>query len=461
MTIQEKISEGWQKAKEAVPLEDAADADQQQDDQQSAQANDQQQGDDQQQNADQQQQADDQQSQQQGDQQPAAAAADTPEFDDGLDLGPQDFASKIKGTETEKWLDANPEIKGQLFRALRNQEETRGIRELIPDVETAKIVTQGAATWTRFDNKFLGATTPEGVKDLLGYLTNMAMYVDGEGKPVVENGKYKFHPALTQTFDTIFNNKLAGLEKVAKDSNNERLLAALDILREVTAPPSPGLDEVPEELKPFAEQIKKDREALNAEKEEGNRRAQAEKQTANEQSIERAEVKAETSVVAQLEPRFKLAGLSEFESKAALQRIGQLLDEKLAASDIYQSILESILRRPPSEAREKDHAAHLMRYTQQYLGKITTQVLKEAKSGALTRQTERDAKRDQQVLNSQTSPKGGSITAASPQNVGDPKALDAQLSAEWEKAHPGEPVDLRWKMAQIFERTKDLKGRRA
>src|SRR5208283_153292 len=85
------------------------------------------------------------------------------EIDSGEEVGP-DALSKFlnENVSAKEALDANPELKNSLFAALRRDTENREIRQLIPDMETAKTVTSAAATFQSIDNKFLEATTPEG-----------------------------------------------------------------------------------------------------------------------------------------------------------------------------------------------------------------------------------------------------------------------------------------------------------
>lgn len=371
-------------------------------------------------------------------------AAEVPELDDGVSLGPQEFAKAIEADEaTKKFFDDHPEIKGQVFGALRRDAENREIRQIVPDIETAKVMAQGAATWQSTDNLFLGATTKEGAGKFLDKWTQMAMYTDDQGQPVIENGQYKFHPALLSTFNHIFDNRLSVMREQAKsmpEETRERLLAALDILEEVNAPSSPALGEVPEDLKPYADSLKQ-REQVVTEKEKADRQADTQRKTeANTQSIERAETKAENSIVAQLQPKFKAAGLTEFEQNAAMVKIGQLVDQKLAESPYYQAALDSILSRAPGEAREKEHLAHLLKYTNQILGPIVAQVTREAKGGTLARQEVRQETRTRQTAASNTDPKTRSTTPAQPAPINNPQALITQIRTEWASAHPGEEM---------------------
>jgi hypothetical protein len=381
-----------------------------------------------------------------------AAAEELPELDDGTTLAPQDFAKALKGNaEAEKFFNDNPDLKGQVFQALRLVNETREIRQLIPDVETAKEVTQAAATWQSYDTKFLGATTPEGEEAFLNTWVREALIVDDQGNPKVDaQGKYTFHPALDRIFGRIYNNKLDVLLEHADKTGDERLKTAVEIIREVTAPPSPGLDEVPDHLKPYADSVKQ-REQAVTEKEQAATRAEAERvRVAHDQSIDRAESKAADSVQRQLEPLFKKAGLSKFESDSALRKIGEAVDAELDKNGFYQAKLQSLLNQPPGEDREKAHLKLMLQFTQPIMGRIASQVTREAKSGTLDRQTDRQSQRETQVNNSRSEPRGTKITAPSTQPQS-PAEVRAKIVADYKAAHNGDEPESQYVLAEAMK----------
>lgn len=385
-----------------------------------------------------------------------AEAEAAPEFtlDDGEPVGPVQFADFLKANpEAQKALDANPELKNKVFGALRRDEENRALREIVPDVETARAVTGAAATYQNFDNRFLGATTPEGAQKFLEYWVKEAMYTDDQGQPILKDGKYQFHPALTYTFDHIYNNKISALKQQAEKSGNERLQAALDVLMEETSPTSTAQGEIPEELRAHADALTERERALTA-KEQASAREEAERQqVANQQSIDRAETKAAESVQGLLKPLFAKASLSEFEQNAALQKIGELVDESLGANSLYQAMYDSILQREPGEAREKALTAHMLKFTNEILGKIATKVVREAKGGALTRQPAKQSQVDAQRRTSKTDPKGASVGTTRTAATTDPAQLRATIVNEYKAAHGGEEPPREYLMEQMAKRS--------
>lgn len=396
--------------------------------------------------------------------------------DDGVAGDPKALADWLKEhPDASKALDDNPDLKGKVFSALRRDAENREIRQYIPDVETAKTVTKAAATFQQIDNRFLEAhKSPENAQEFLNHWVREAMFVGEDGKPVMEDGKYKLHPALPAIFNHITSNNLSvwqqemdktgkvpaqlapvingyikNLETRAKATGDERLQAVVDVLREVNPPSSPASGEFPDELKPYAESIKQREDAVKAKEEQGTRQAQEQREADHVASIDRAETKAATSVRTQLQPLFAKSGLTKFETNAALREIGEAIDAKLEADGLYQSTYNSILLEPPSEAREKRLLRHMLTYTNEHIGGIASRVIREAKEGALNRQTDRQNTVADQTKTSKTDPSGTSIGASAPQA----KTSNADIIADYKAAHNGEAPSIDQILAEAFKRT--------
>jgi hypothetical protein len=379
-------------------------------------------------------------------------------FDDGESLGPQSFMKEVNADPAvEKFFNEHPELKNKVCAALRRDTENREIRQFIPDVETAKTVTKAAATFQKIDNHFQEATTPEGAQAFLNNWVNQALITDDAGNPVMENGKYKFHPALPYTLNHIFENKLSVIAEEAQRQTrehpmgNERLMAALDVLREETSPSSPASGDIPDELKPQADALTERERAVKAKEDEHSRQVLEQQKVAHTQSIDRAESKAADSVQGQLKPLFAKSSLSVPEQEWALGKIGEAIDERLGSHDLYQSIYDSILKRPPSEEREKALTAHLLKYTNQILGPIATKVIRDAKSGAMTRQDTKQSKVGDQTRASKSDPKATSVAAPG----GQPLTLSqirTQVVDEYKRTHNGDEPETSYVIAEGFKR---------
>lgn len=379
-------------------------------------------------------------------------AAEMPEIDFGEPTTPQDFAAAIKGdAATEKFFNEHPELKQSVFAALRRDSENRALREIIPDVETAKVMSSMASTFKTIDDGFLQATTPEGATDFLKMWVSEAMITDEQGKPVIENGVYKLHPSLTYVFDHIYNNKNSVLRQQAEKEGNEQLLAALDVIKDATSPSSSALDNVPPELKPHADALKQREQALDNERKAESARQREQYAQQHQQSVDRAEESATTSIKGQLKDPFTRAGLTEFERSAAGLKIAELIDQKLENNTAFKMKEESVLKQAPGEARERAHSALILQYASAYLGPIAAQVIREAKGGTLNRQADRANKVAAQTDASKTEPRGTSIKVPGAQPMSD-KDLQAQIRKEFADANNGEEAPLEYVMAEGFKR---------
>jgi hypothetical protein len=370
---------------------------------------------------------------------PAAAAPEltfAPEdFEDGL--APADFAKAIStDPAVTKFFDGNPAVKGQVFAALRRDAENRELRQIIPDMDTAKTVVGAAGTYQRFDNAFLSATTPESAQGFLNHWMKEAQIVGEDGKPVLKDGVPQFHPALGAILRKVRDDGLSwlqkdveatgklpaeltpfldALQKHATQSGNERLQAAVSALREEagSAPSSPS-DTLPDELKPYADKLKADRAALDKEKTDAARQREESAKVVNQQSIDRAETTAVDALFSQLRPKFTEAGLSKAEMEWTWKLFSDKLDAALIADPLYEPLYQSILLEEPGDARETKLRKHILKYAAPKAPRLLTGVLRDVKSGAVTRQTDKETKVEDQRRTSATDPRGTSIAPSSP-----------------------------------------------
>jgi hypothetical protein len=400
---------------------------------------------------------------------PAAAAAQPAaepdeykiNFDDtGEAATPESFAEFLKTSpELAQALDANPEMKTKIFSALRNDTENREIRRYVPDVATAKMVTGYAQTFQRLDNAFLAASDPAKVPGFLTEWVKEAMMVDAQGKPIVENGVYKMHPAYTNITQHLFRTGLSVLEKSAEREGNERLQTALKIINETISPSSSAQGELPEELKPLAADLKAQQDQVRKEREELTRQSQTAAQQHRSVAIDRAEDKVADSVRGQLGKVFATAGLTEFESKAALGEIGRMVEEALGVvqpdgnwtqgtepfAAWYQAEYDRLAAMLPNPQAEAQLSKHIFTHVNMILGKITAGVTRAAKGGAIARQTDKTTKVAAQAAASAVEPRGTSAPSTLPQQqrLG-PKELRAKVINDYKQQHNGDEPDANY-----------------
>lgn len=425
---------------------------------------------------------------------PAAEVPAVPELViDELDGGPKEFMAEVaKDPAAKAFFDAHPEWRNTVNAALRRNADAKKIAEVGIFPQNAPLIAKAAATFQQIDNKFLsvanedGSFNPDGAKEFLNTWVREAMYIGEDGKPeMTAEGKYKLHPALTHTLNHIYNNgrahqlqllqqsgKLDGpmledfqavlkvLGKTAETSGNERLQAAVAILSENNPLTSAASGELPPELKPLADSLKAKEAALDQKSADAARQQQESRQTAFHTSLETADSKAAENFQSQVKPLFAKAGLTAFESNAAMVKIGNLIDAKLDTNGIYIAERQSIerqLKSEPGNAKLQGELTKLiLMHGQEELPGIVAQVIREAKGGALGRQASKDAKVATQTATSAADPRGTSITPSAPQ-VLSPRDLGAQIVKEYMDAHGGERPSTEYIIAERMKRSQPAK----
>ena len=416
--------------------------------------------------------------------QPTAETEPVPELilEDG-DFGPKELGDFLKkDAAVEKFFNDHPEVKNRVFAMARRDQETRAIREIAPTVELAKEMQRGHSLFSDIDNRFLNATTPEGFKSFMDMWVEQALMVDDTGQPIKgEDGKYRIHPALTSVIENIHANRnghlLGEMERTGKipapvadstlkvidflsKSADDQVKEAAQILKDrLTPSSSSATGELPDELKPYSESLKKREQELNEREASQQRTRQESEKAAHAEALRQADFKAAEACLAQVNPLLKKAGLTEFEQKAARERIGNLLDQKLRENAMYQTARNRLEAGTLDAARSKELTKLILTYTQELLGPITAGVLREATHGKLARQTETDNRVAEQQNRSRTDPRG---TSAGSQ-TGQPQTtaqIEEALVNEYKAAHNGEMPDRRWVTQKMWDRMNTGKGQR-
>lgn len=392
----------------------------------------------------------------------AGTVEDTEPIDIGESLAPKDFADKIKGTEAEKFFNANPDVRDLVYGALRRDTDNREIRSIVPDAATARSAVASATRWNKFDSGFLDATTPDGAQSFLSGLIHMAIEYDDKGEPILDaGGGYKFHPALPTILNTVGDKRVsvlresiqksAKIEGQARDlfldglkaletqagaltgDDADRLHAALDIIRGVV-PAAPQPQDEPQDIKDTRAALKAKEDALTR---QGSEQREAEIQ----QAIDRAGRAAFARIDGQLKPLFSKSGLQGTVLEKARAEVGARLDAELEKNGYYQTLYDGIEHRLKAEtdsakreAIEKELMAHELLYSQPIIGPIAAKVIKEFTNPALKTQSDKETKVAGQVHASRTDARGGAVTT-SPGKVMTPAALREQITTEYRAKH--------------------------
>lgn len=428
---------------------------------------------------------------------PAEAAA--PEFelslDDGDPASPETLFKELKADPAaQKFFEDRPELKNKVMAALRRDTENRELRKIVPDVETAKQMHQGATLYSQFDNHFLKATTPEGYKGFIDKWVEEAILLGDDGKPDLNaDGTYKLHPSLPYIMNQIHSNQAAyALTEFKKSGEmtpqmrdtataiadhflqqatlkgDDRLEAAARIFKGALTPEPSATEEIPEHLKSLADSLKAKETALKESEQAAERQRQETERVAQRtehlKSVERAETAAALAVKTQLKPLLASKGLSEYEQAASIRNIGDALDLALGIqnedgswtkgtapnADWFQSQYDSILYRTPSEARELALKKLIVTNTNEILPTILTAEIRTALSGRIDRQATKQTTVEGQKKASQADPRGTSISAASPGQ----KISNADIEKEYMAAHDGEKPSLEYVLGEVMKRNR-------
>ena len=355
------------------------------------------------------------------------------EIEDADVFSPRDLNERINSNpELKQALESDPALRNAVFRNARLASEASKYREVFPDVESAQYAAQSAATFRELDDLFLNAASPQGTGRFLQKWAEMAMLTDDAGRPIVENGAPKLHPAFTSMLDNLRNNELDFLRQKAEKNGDQELMAALDIVRERTSPASRAQDEeLPPHIRAAAEQIK-------ARETELNRRQLQQQYAEQARSDQFVGDEATQKIDALIEPALNKAALSDFVRQTARERIDNAIVENLGRNKFFQARMAELTRYPMTPQARQQRVNLIMSHVQAVAGPIVRQVLREASQPVMRAQEERKAKIDAQVARSRSEPKGATSASFAGKPL-PPEQLFERIRSDYAKEHGEEP----------------------
>lgn len=365
-----------------------------------------------------------------------------------------DALSKLIGENAElsRLLEADPKLKGQLYKTAREAAELRPYRELFPDLEAAKTAQSHASTWIDVRESFLGSTSREGAMTALAKMAELSYERDANGELVLRGGE----PVIGEDFFGFIDNVVgldlehraeqveqrlkAGRYASAEERDrDERMKAALEILRDESAEGESGREALPDALQRRQEELDRRERALKA-REHGEkleeRRAfesglQAEAQKRISEGIEKILLNVEQQGGA----------ISPYLKKLLPKAIGAKLVRKIQANQALQGQMQELQRLPASEAARQRRLAAIDRAVQQYLPEVVREELREAGVQTLSASHARRSKVEAQARSTQRTEPKGSTGAAGPGAALSSAAAFDHAQAEWQRANPGRPFD--------------------
>lgn len=394
---------------------------------------------------------------------PAAAEAaeeqQTAEADDDFQLEPEapvtpESLSQMakENEEFAKILDADPKLKGQLYKTAREAAELKPYRELFPDLESAKSAHDNSTTWLDVRETFLGSTTREGTLASLARIAELSYERDANGEVLEQDGQ----PVIGDDFYGFVDN-VVGLdlehrtaEVEARLRNNmyrsqeerdrdESVKAALEILREETAAPSPAKEDLPESLRRRLEALERGELELK----QRRHGAQVEERKGFEQGLQQEAQKRINDSIQRILTNVEKQGamVSPYLKNILPKAIGAKLVRKIQANPALQGQMQELQRLPVGDASRQRRLAAIDRAIQQYLPDVAREELRQAGVQTAASAAAKRAKVDAQIdATKKTEPKGSTGPARGSTALGASAAFDHARS-EWQKANPGRPFD--------------------
>jgi hypothetical protein len=347
-------------------------------------------------------------------------------------FSPRDLNERINGNPAlRQALEADPALRNAMFRNARLAAETSRYKDVFPDLDSARYAAREAARFREIDDLFMDATTPQGTTRFLQKWAEMAVLVDEQGNPVLENGVPRMHPAFVSLLDNMRNHELEFLRQSAERNGDEELLAALDIVRERTSPGSRAQDnELPPHIRAAAEQIRARESELN--------RRQLEQQYAEQAQFNHAVSEDVTQRINTLiEPALDKAALSDFVRQTAREKIDNAIADSLGRNRFFQARMAELARYPPTPQTRQQRLNVVMSHVQAIAGPIVRQVLRDASQPVMRAQEQRKAKIDAQVARSRSEPKG--TTSVSLGRSLRPEQLLEQIRNDYSAEHGEQP----------------------
>jgi hypothetical protein len=313
---------------------------------------------------------------------------DLPNFDefelDPIALAPKELASKIEtDAALAAALEANPELKNEIFGNARLAAETALFKEIVGTPEEARIAVEGHAS-------FMGISTAMGSvneKDLGTLKPVMAAMLEASAIRDAD-GNLQFHPngalvtngTVGKFLRSSFEQKLTLLANDFKTANDEEGQAAIDILMEragLRTPSSPNEEEMSAEMRTQHDAIKAERAELDREKQERATEVATTYNTTVNTWIDNMMDAGISSILS------RSTGLNDFSKKTVEANIRADLVKQIKGNHLFQDDIDKLDNLPYGAERQKKHKVLATRYFQAGLNRVVTARLAEA-GAALT-----------------------------------------------------------------------------
>jgi|GEM_PF-6676411 len=390
----------------------------------------------------------------------AAEEQRTAEADDDFQLEPEapvtpESLSQMakENEEFAKILDADPKLKGQLYKTAREAAELKPYRELFPDLESAKSAHDNSSTWVDVRETFLGSTTREGTLTALARIAELSYERGANGEVLEQDGQ----PVIGEDFYGFVDN-VVGLDLEHRSAEvearlrsnmyrsqeerdrDESVKAALEILREETAAPSPAKEDLPESLRRRLEALERGEIELK----QRRHGAQVEERKGFEQGLQQEAQKRINDSIQRILTNVEKQGamVSPYLKNILPKAIGAKLVRKIQANPALQGQMQELQRLPVGDASRQRRLSAIDRAIQQYLPDVAREELRQAGVQTAASAAAKRAKVDAQIdATKKTEPKGSTGPAGRGGTALGAGAAFDHARSEWQKANPGRPFD--------------------
>ena len=316
---------------------------------------------------------------------------EAPNFDDfDLDpvaLAPKELAGKIETDPAlTAALDANPELKNELFANARLAAETAQFKEVFGSPAEAKVAAEGHAKFASISSKMLGIKDGDAasIAPVMSEMLEASALRGPDGQLQYDaKGQLITDGSIGRFLRNSFHQRLDLFASQFVATGDDEGQAAVDILMEragLRAPSSAKEEEMSAEVRTQYEALKAERAALDQEK---TTRA-AEVATAYHSTVNtRIDAMMDTGINAVLS---RATGLNDFSRKTVESNIRTALAQEISRNPQFQTEIDRLERMPYGPERQKAHMALATRYFQTGLAKVATAKLAEAGAALTARQ---------------------------------------------------------------------------
>ncbi|HEV2275616.1 MAG TPA: hypothetical protein VGR96_15700 [Acidobacteriaceae bacterium] len=376
------------------------------------------------------------------------------ELEPAAAVTPESLSQMIAGNaEFSKLLETDPKLKGQLYKTAREAAELKPYREMFPDLDSARAAQDNSTVWMDVRDTFLGSTTREGTLNALAKIAELSYERGENGDVILQNGQpvigEDFYGFVDHVVGLDLEHRSADIEARLKANmyrsqgereRDESVKAALEILREENAAPSPAKEEMPEALRRKQEALDRRERELN----ERRHGAQVQERKSFEQGLQEEAQKRISDGIGRILANVEKQGavVSPYLKNLLPKAIGAKLVRKIQANPTLQGQMKELQRLPIGDGARQRRLAAIDRAVQQYLPEVAREELREAGVQLATSAATKRAKVDAQIdTTKKTEPKGSTGPAG---QGGKPLAASAAFDharAEWQRSNPGRVFD--------------------